>query len=130
MTFGLIIAVMMIIVCVIVTVTYFDHSEKAVTKPELFVLFSSVCHFILFAVLAANKDFQWLLFVIQFLFSSWMLINFLYHKPYYDWKTEKANEVTYAVYFWGVLLCVFARVKYSLFKLQYLNILVNIRRRL
>ena len=102
--FSVVMMVLFIIVCFIVTLTYFEHSDKDDARSDAFVIFSKIFHVLIFA-LTTLPEHKWILILFQFVLSVWMFANFIFFKPYIEKKNQKVKEVIWGMYVWSTLLC-------------------------
>ena len=118
--FCIVVMLLFIIVCFVVTFTYFEHKDKLNARADAFVMFSQICHVLIFALTRQESD-NWILILFQFVFSFWMFANFIFFKPYNDKKNQKVREVIWGIYFWSCLLCLIAFVNNYLLNLKIIN---------
>lgn len=103
-SFCIVIMLMFIIVCLIVTLTYYEYNEKINSRADTFVLLSKIIH-VLFFALSQDPNNNWILILFQFVMSIWMVSKYITEKPYIERHKQKVKEIIWGIYTWSTFLC-------------------------
>ena len=115
-TFSIVVSFVFIIICLIVSLTYFDTqsgshdiSARVNSRADVFVVLLKIILTYMYVFVGQDR-YQWILIAMLLILSFTAYTNFRNHWPYYNDKMNRFFCVLTGIFFWSNVVLFIAKV--------------------